>query len=204
MFLDLKDQSPAQIYHSMTQTLIPRPVAWVLSENPDGNYNLAPFSYFTAVTSDPPLILISVGKKPDGELKDTRSNILARRHFTVHIGHSAQAEAMTESARTLPHGESELDTTELQTVPFEGSPVPRLQDCRIAMACELYQVQEIGPKAQALIFAQVHRIYVDDDVVEVDDQGRFRVDALKVDPLARLGANEYATLGQLLYVPRPK
>ncbi|TVP54954.1 MAG: flavin reductase family protein, partial [Halomonadaceae bacterium] len=118
MLLDLDAQSPGQIYHTMTQTLVPRPVAWVLSENPAGNYNLAPFSYFTAVCSEPPLILLSAGKKPDGSPKDTRGNILRTAHFVVHIGQSHQAATMTETARPLPLGESEVEAAGLTTVPF--------------------------------------------------------------------------------------
>ncbi|MDX1589031.1 MAG: flavin reductase family protein [Oleiphilaceae bacterium] len=204
MLLDLDEQSPGQIYHTMTQSLIPRPVAWVLSENPEGNFNLAPFSYFTAVTSDPPLILISAGKKADGSPKDTRGNILARQHFVVHIGSSHQAGVMTETARPLPLGDSELEATGLATVPFDGFPLPRLADAPVAMACELYQEQTIGPKEQSLIFGRVRRIYLNDEVASVDGDGRLRVDALKVDPLARLGADEYATLGRVLHVPRPR
>ena len=66
MILDLSQLKPAQVYFHMIQTLIPRPIAWVLSEIEQGKYNLAPFSYFNAVCSDPPLIMLSVGKKPDG------------------------------------------------------------------------------------------------------------------------------------------
>ena len=66
MILDLSELKPAQVYFQMIQTLVPRPIAWVLSEIEQNKYNLAPFSYFNAVCSDPPLIMLSVGKKPDG------------------------------------------------------------------------------------------------------------------------------------------
>ena len=79
MEIDLDSLSANGVYHTLTRTVIPRPVAWVLSENAGGDYNLAPFSYFNAICSDPPLIMISVGKKPDGSSKDTRVNITARR-----------------------------------------------------------------------------------------------------------------------------
>ena len=71
MILDLSALQPAQVYFQMIQTLVPRPIAWVLSEIENDKYNLAPFSYFNAVCSDPPLIMLSVGKKPDGSFKDT-------------------------------------------------------------------------------------------------------------------------------------
>lgn len=203
MIINFDSLSPASVYHCMTQSLIPRPVAWALTENPAGDYNLAPFSYFTAVSSTPPLVLMSMGKKPDGTLKDTRNNILARKHFVVHIAHREMAEVMTETSRTLPLGDSELERAGLATVAFDGFPVPRLKDCRVAMACEFYELKEIGPNAQALIFAEVKHLYLDDAVATQDDQGRLRVDAAAVDPVGRLGASEYATLGGILHVPRP-
>ena len=79
MLIDFEGMDPKDAYHILTQTVIPRPVAWVLSENPDGDFNLAPFSFFTPITSNPPLLMISVGKKPtEGVFKDTRVNIEAR------------------------------------------------------------------------------------------------------------------------------
>ncbi len=204
MIIDFDSLSPASIYHCVTQSLIPRPVAWALTENPGGDYNLAPFSYFTAVSSEPPLVLLSMGKKPDGTVKDTRNNILARKHFVIHIAHREMAQAMTETSRTLPLGESELALADLPTVPFDGFPVPRLRDCRVAMACEFYDIKEIGPNAQGLIFARIRHLYLDDSVVTEEADGRLKIDATAVDPLGRLGASEYATLGEILHVPRPK
>ena len=85
MYLDLSQLSASQVYFTMTQTLIPRPIAWVLSDNGNDSLNLAPFSYFNAVSSDPPLIMLSVGFKPDGTHKDTAINIEQRKDFIVHL-----------------------------------------------------------------------------------------------------------------------
>ncbi len=204
MYIDLKGLSPNRIYLTMTQTVIPRPVAWVLSDNGDGGYNLAPYSYFNAVSSDPPLVFISIGKKPDGSYKDTRVNIEERSHFVIHIAHRGLAESMTETSRTLPHGESELERIGLSVTEFEGFPLPRLKDCRVALACELYEIQELGSTPQSLVFGKVRSIYVADEVVSTDDKGRLKVYADKVDPIGRLGASEYVTFGEILTIPRPK
>ena len=204
MYIDLKGLSPNRIYLTMTQTVIPRPVAWVLSDNGDGGYNLAPYSYFNAVSSDPPLVFISIGKKPDGSYKDTRVNIEERSHFVIHIAHRGLAQSMTETSRTLPHGESELERIGLSVTEFEGFPLPRLKDCRVALACELYEIQELGSTPQSLVFGKVRSIYVADGVVSTDDKGRLKVYADKVDPIGRLGASEYVTFGEILTIPRPK
>ena len=109
MILDLSELKPAQVYFHMIQTLIPRPIAWVLSEIEQDKYNLAPFSYFNAVCSDPPLIMLSVGKKPDGSFKDTRVNIEQRKDFVVHIAHREVLDELNQSSATLAADISELD-----------------------------------------------------------------------------------------------
>jgi flavin reductase (DIM6/NTAB) family NADH-FMN oxidoreductase RutF len=81
MYVDFKPLSANEVYFSMIQAVVPRPIAWVLSENSNGSHNLAPFSYFNAVCSKPPLIMLSIGVRPDGTLKDTTANIAARRDF---------------------------------------------------------------------------------------------------------------------------
>jgi flavin reductase (DIM6/NTAB) family NADH-FMN oxidoreductase RutF len=203
MNFDLDALTPDQVYFRMTQTLIPRPIAWVLSENADGGLNLAPFSYFNAVCSDPPLVMISVGKKPDGSHKDTRVNIEQRGRFVIHIAHRDQVHAVSESSATLPAGESEVAMIGLQTVPLDGFDLPRLADCPIAYACERWEIREIGGTPQSLILGRVRRIFVDDAVAAVDERGRLRVNAAKVNPLARLGPDQYLVGGEVLRVPRP-
>ncbi len=204
MYFDLSQLTPGQVYVRMIQTLIPRPIAWVLSENADAGFNLAPFSYFNAVCSDPPLIMLSVGKKPDGSYKDTRVNIEQRSRFVIHIAHKAQAQDLTASSATLPAGDSELQRLGLETVPFEGFGLPRLKDCRVAYACERYRIEEIGGTPQSLILGLVKAIYVDDAVTRQDGKGRIQADARKIDPLGRLGTDEYVSFGDLIRVPRPK
>jgi flavin reductase (DIM6/NTAB) family NADH-FMN oxidoreductase RutF len=175
----------------------------VLSDNGNDSLNLAPFSYFSGVSSDPPLIMLSIGKKPDGSPKDTRVNILERSHFVVHIPHSEQVEQVTESSRVLAAGESELDHLALETVEFGDFSLPRLKDCRVAMACERYRVEDITAN-QAMILGSVKAIYVDDAVITEDAKGRAKIHADKIDPIARLGGDEYGLFGKVVSVPRPK
>ena len=203
MNIDLSELTANQVYGAMVQTVLPRPVAWVLTKNAKAGYNLAPFSYFNAVCSEPPLIMLSIGRKPDGSDKDTRVNIRERKAFVIHIAHRELAEAVTASAATLPAGESEVEELGLQTVAFEGSPLPRLAVCRVAFACELYEYRELGPRAQALILGRVGRLYVDDALVTRDAKGRPVVAAKQMDPIGRLGGSQYVTFGQVLDIPRP-
>ena len=201
MHIDMATLSPIQSYALMTQTVIPRPVAWILTQNSDDSYNLAPFSYFNGLSSDPPMIMISVGLAPDGSLKDTRVNIEARREFIVHIAHREMATAMTQSSATMPPNESEVDMLNLPLAEMPGSNLPRLADCRIAYACEYDSVHMI--KDQAIVFATLKHLYAADSVVGKDAKGRMTVSAVDVDPLGRLGGGEYFGAGELIYVERP-
>ncbi len=203
MNIDLSTLAPTQIYHLMTQTIIPRPIAWVLTESGDENYNLAPFSYFTPVSSNPPLMMFSVGKKPSGEVKDTTRNALETGRMVVHIASVDFADAVTQSAATLEHGETEIDLAGVELVEFEGCELPRIKGCPIAFGCKLFEVKEIGETPQSLIFAEIENIYIDPKVIG-EREDRVVVDALQVNPLSRLGGSQYAVLEKTFSVVRPK
>lgn len=204
MIIDLQTLSPAQVYFTMIQTIIPRPIAWVLSENDDTSYNLAPFSYFNAICSDPPLVIISIGKKEDGSAKDTRVNIEARSDFVVHIAHREMAHDLTQSSASLPYGDSEVTELSLALSKFESSRLPRLADARVAMACSLEKSEEIGNANQWLLYGRVSQIYIDDSTLVHDHQDRQKIAADKIDPLGRLGGGEYMGMGEMINIPRPK
>ena len=203
MNIKLDSISPGQAYFHMLQTLVPRPIAWVLSENETGSYNLAPFSYFNAVCSDPPIVMISIGKKPDGTDKDTLRNIRQRKHFTVHIAGIEQLEALNQSSATLDANVSELDDLNISTTKFEGAALPRITSCKIAYACVLHEVHEIGATPQAVIYAEIKNIYIDDSIISINQHGRVKVHAEKLQPVSRLGADEYMKPGDIIQLKRP-
>ncbi len=203
MIIDFSAIQSLQRYHLLTQTVIPRPIAWVLSQNDDlSNYNLAPFSFFNAICSDPPLLVLSIGKKLDGSIKDTRRNILSGREFVVHIASLFQAETLNASAAALDYGESELEGTQLSLVDLEGCAVPRIAEALVAYHCTLYDVHELGPNQQAIIYAQIHQLYLDDTIVKKEND-RLYIDAVALDPLARLGATEFSGISRPFAQKRP-
>ena len=203
MNIDLSAMTSNNIYHLMTQTIIPRPIAWALSENKNGSMNLAPFSYFNAVCSDPPVLMLSVGKKPDGTYKDTATNLTVGAHCVIHIAHTRHAELVTATAATLEYESSEVVTNNITLVEQAGWPLKRIIDCPIAYLCKVHSTQEIGNSAHQIIFVEAIELYVDDEVISTVDD-RLYVDALDVDPLGRLGANQYASLGDVISKKRPK
>ncbi len=203
MNIDPSTMAPAERYFLMTQAVIPRPIAWVLTENEDGSWNLAPFSYFNAVDSDPPLVMISVGLKLSGDQKDTRINIERTGKFVAHIVCGEMVEVMNQTSASEAYGVSEVSLAKLETVPFEDFDMPRLAKSPVAFGCTLYQTTEIGKSKQRIILGEVRRIHLDDRVVVRDEKGRTKVDAALVDPIGRLGASEYVRLGEIVRMKRP-
>ncbi len=203
MYINFQELSANQVYFTLIQTIIPRPIAWVLSENESGNYNLAPFSYFTAVASDPALLMFSIGKKLDDGNKDTLQNIRNRKDFVLHIAHTDLVNELNLSAANLDYGDSEVDHIGLQTTPMPNSQLPRIKDAKIAFACSLFEIKEIGNKPMSLVFGEVHNAFICDSIAKQDDT-RLTVDADQLNPLARLGGNNYASISPSFTVKRPK
>ncbi len=204
MQLDFKTMTPNQCYGAMVQTIVPRPIAWVLSDNGDGSFNVAPFSFFTGICSDPPLLMLSIGKKDASEEKDTRVNIRERQNFVVHISSTRHLDQVNRTSATLAHGESEIDKANLELVDIDGFALPRIVGCDIAIACRLYRIDEIGAVPQAVIYGEIDSIVANDDLVIPHPKGHFQLNSGLLDPLSRLGGSNYGSLGETLVANRPK
>ena len=202
MLIDCNQFSSDQLYFLLIQLVIPRPIAWVISDNGNGTYNLAPFSFFNAITSNPPILMLSVGWKDETTRKDSWVNIRDRKNFVVHIPTSEQVHDVSNSSFVLPHGVSEADKFHIPYENVEGWPLPKIKGCKVAFLCEKYAIHEIGKDPQGLILGAINRIWIDEEVVS-QNKDRIVIDPLKVNPLLRLGGNHYSILGEILTVKRP-
>ena len=202
MIIDFAELNSADAYFAMTQAVIPRPVAWTLTQNDGGGFNLAPFSYFNAVCSSPPLVMISIGLQPDGGIKDTLANIRRSRRFVAHIASGEMLHSLNESSATLPYGESEIARLNLPLAEFDFA-LPRVEKCKLALGCELVEIKALGKK-QSLIFGEIKKMFADDSAACIDEKNRIRIAAEKINPVCRLGANEYASFGDKIFLRRPK
>lgn len=202
MLLECNDFDPNQLYHLLTQLIIPRPIAWVLSDNGNGTYNLAPFSFFNAITANPPIIMFSVGWKDENTRKDTWVNIEERKDFVLHISCWPQVQDVNNTSATLPQGVSEIDEFKIPLVTLEDWPMPIVKGCKAAFLCERYAIQEVGNDPQAMILGRIGRMWVEDEAVS-QGKDRIVIDPASMDPLARLGASFYSRLGDVLNIPRP-
>ena len=136
--------------------------------------------------------------------KDTRVNIEQRNDFVVHIAHAEVLHDLNASSATLDANTSELEQLGIETTAFEGSRLPRIKSCKIAYACECYQIHELGSTPQSIIYGKVNHIHIDDDITSTGEKGRLKVHADKLEPVARLGADEYMSFGEVIRLTRPK
>jgi flavin reductase (DIM6/NTAB) family NADH-FMN oxidoreductase RutF len=197
------DFSNDVFYSLMSQVIIPRPIAWVLTQNPNNTFNVAPFSFFNGVASDPPILMISVGWKDEGIRKDTWVNIDERNDFVVHIPPAEMGDSVVATSKTLPFNESEADLGRLKMIPVEGEKLPRLEGPKAALFCRKHKIIEVGADRQGLILGEIMKIWVDDAAVTPRKE-KFSVDPKKLNPLSRLGGQGYGLLGEVINISRPK
>lgn len=198
---------PNDRYHLLTQSVIPRPIAWVLTDNGEGEgdsrYNLAPFSFFNVISANPPLLVLGINtKKTNGETKDTLHNLIKHKKATIHIAGSANLESMVDSSVELPHGDSELSRTQSKTtLCYHENYLPHIKESHIAFFCELDHVHEVGDGATSIVFCKINEAYVDDSVIS--NNNNIIIDPLKIEPISRLGLTNYHKLDSIFTVERP-
>ena len=194
MQIDYREISAADRYKLMAQSVVPRPIAWIATEE-GGVVNLAPFSYFTPLSSEPPALIVSVGHRPDGTPKDTLANLRLNGHCTVCLVSPELLKPMHYSSKALSRGESEAECFDipLERV-FEGFP-PMVQGAPTAFACTLLEEVDLpGSKTRPLIL-QIEKQYLAEGCL-VDPEKLY----LDCDLVARVGPS-YARLGERIEAP---
>lgn len=199
MQMQLSSSNEAATYHLLTQTVLPRPIAWALTADAETQrYNLAPFSFFAPLASEPPLLAFSIGNRLGGRVKDTAENAAIGAPIVIHIPSSEQSSSVQASAAPfLPH-ESELDAPDIAADLDEtwDFPLPRIASAPVAFGCFVSQRVELAEPAgsQILVIARASVVWVRDDAVHKDGRGRVRIDPSVIDPLARLGSGRFSTI----------
>jgi len=195
MIFDLiQDKTVNETYKLMAQTIIPRPVAWVVTED-EGVVNVAPFSYFIGLSSDPASVLISVGHKSDGTPKDTLSNIRKNQKCTICMVEEKDLEKMHFSSKGVDKEVSEAEIFNIETETLvEGYP-PMIKGVPSAYFCSLNQEIDLGGGSTIPLVLNVKQIFVNDEVIT--DKERLTI---SFDPVARIGKS-YAFLGEEIEAP---
>ncbi|MGE0622151.1 MAG: flavin reductase family protein [Pseudomonadales bacterium] len=204
MFYDPReDLRPAPLTHNPLNALVaPRPIGWIGSVSAAGVRNLAPFSYFNAVSADPPVVVFAPNSRPNAQDKDTLANVRETGEFTVSIVSAPLARAMNETSREADPEVDEFELAGLTAAPSRLVRPCRVGEARAALECTVWRIVALparpGGRASHLVIGKVVGIHIDDALI-VDG----RVDTAALDPLSRLGYFDYGTLGELFEMPRP-
>ncbi|MCB5161359.1 flavin reductase family protein [Marinomonas algarum] len=190
-----------QRYHLITQTVTPRPIAWILTKNENDSFNLAPFSYFTPICPEPALLAVSIGNKAPNIPKDTKRNLLREKECVIHIASEPLMQALNESAANEEYNHSELPRTGLSLSDFVAS-LPRISDAHVALHCRLFDVHNLAEAAFDVLYLEVLDLYVSDHLITQEDD-RTNIDSQQLSPISRLGGNDYALLGKTVTIQRP-
>lgn len=170
MILDPAEMDPRARYKTLIGTVLPRPIAWVSTTDGNGNHNLAPFSYFTAVCGNPMTLLFCPGVLPtrDDGKKDTLRNVQATGEFVINLTNEETAQAMNLSATDLAPGESEFEWAGVTPIPCETVKAPRVAEAPIAYECALDRIVTISeePGGGHTVFGTVQRIHIRDDIYQ--------------------------------------
>lgn len=203
------------VYRLMTDLVAPRPIAWVSTLSASGVPNLAPFSYFQAMGSKPPTVVIGCGWTRAGTPKDTLRNILDTREFTISHVSEPVAEAMNLTAAELPRGESEWDyaakQVPLTSVAAQVVQPPRVAEARASMECRMVQAIPVGrtvagSPASTIVVGQVVAFTVAEGLVRRDESGHFLpMDPAQLESVGRLGGIAYTRTADASFeIVRPK
>ena len=193
------DLEHTDCYKLLTGLVVPRPIGWIGTADADGRPNLAPYSFFQAVASNPPVVLFSAGIS-NGHEKDSLLNARTTEEFTCNLVDATVAEAMNASAAELDRGQSEFDFAGLTPSPSVDVAAPRVAEAKACFECRVTQIVELGskPVEHAVVFGEVVRFHVADDVL---DGTRINFDAL--DAIGRMAGNGYVTTRDRFDLKRP-
>lgn len=184
-------------YKLIIGLVIPRPIGWVSTWNENGVANCAPFSFFNAISEDPPLCILSFNRRSDGAIKHTLKNIRRTGEYVVNLADESTANAMHISSYEIPETESEFAKTGLTPVPATMVKHPRIGEAAASLECKVERRIEFGPERE-LVIGEILLIHAREGIV---DPATKRISEEHYRPVGRLFANRYCTTRQRFDLP---
>lgn len=199
MFYDPRTDPHGLAHNPWTALIVPRPIGWISTLSADGTPNLAPYSFFNAVSGAPPFVMFSSAGR-----KDSQTNIEATGEFVVNMAVADLADAMNLSSAAVGAGVDEFALAGLEKAPCRNVRAPRVAASPVALECVLNSIVPLitrdGTKARSeVIFGEVVGIHIADAVI-ADGM----LDITRLRPLSRLGYMDYAITDTVFAIPRPE
>lgn len=199
VIINPEEQTSKENYKLLIGSVLPRPIAWVSSVSDSGVLNLAPFSFFTVASRNPPMLAFSIGEGVEaraGTVKDTLMNIRQQGEFVVNIVSAPLANEMARTGEHLAEDVNEFAYSGLTPAPCAVVSVPRVKESPVSMECELHQIIPLGD--DHLVIGKVVRYHVAD---ELYDKGR--INTGKLAPIGRLAGN-YSPVESMFSLPNDR
>ena len=199
--IDPSTKTERENYKFLIGSIIPRPIAFVTTISKDGILNGAPFSYFTIVSSNPPMISLAI-QRSEGKQKDTARNIFETKEFVVHMVDDQNVEKINQTAASLPPNQSEIELAKLTPAESVKVSVPGVKEAKIRMECVLENSLELGGLDSPgcdLIIGKVVQFHIDNNIYE-----KGRIDPIGLGAVSRLAGHNYAKIGEIFSIERPK
>ena len=199
VIIDPATTAPTNIYKLLIGAVVPRPIAFVSTVSPEGVANLAPFSFFTVASANPPVLCFTASYREPR--KDTLVNVRATGEFVVNIVSEQIAEKMNVCSGEYAYGVDEFELACLTAIPSDLVRPPRVKESHVNMECKLLQTIEVSNQrlGGTLILGEVVRFHIDDEII--DD---FRIDAGKLAAVGRMAGNTYARTTDRFDMVRPE
>ena len=180
----------------------PRPIGWISSCGKDGSINLAPYSYFNAISELPPMVMFSSAPSGNAQHKDSLRNVIETEEFVVNVVSAALGDAMNITSADLAYGQNEFAVAGLEMADCNTVKTPRVAAAPAALECKLWKVLEL-PKpetggAGGMLIGTITGIHIADETVKDG-----KIDVTSYQPLARLGYMDYAQISDVFAMPRP-
>ena len=202
MIVDPSPGNAADVYKLMVGVIVPRPIAFVSTVSESGVLNLAPFSFFTGISANPPVICFSpMVRASDSCRKDTLHNVESTKEFVVNIVSEDFAAKMNVCSAEVAPDVDEFALSGLTPVPSDCVRPPRVGESRVSMECRLVQVVHVSPKplGGSIVLGEVVRFHVADEIVD-----NFKVDPDKLNAIGRMGGPTYVRTTDRFDMARPK
>lgn len=193
--------SEREVYKLLVNTVMPRPIALVTTQDTQGQLNAAPFSFFNVMGSDPPVIALGLeGSAANSDsLKDTTRNIEANGAFVVNLIDESMVNAMTVCGIDFPPEVNEIEAARFTLAPSRQVIVPRIAESPVQFECREHTTLKLGERNRRLVIAEIVHIHVRDELLE----GPFRIDPDRLAVVGRLhGDGWYTRIRDRFQVPR--
>jgi flavin reductase (DIM6/NTAB) family NADH-FMN oxidoreductase RutF len=199
MLFDFGQMPPQDCYKLVVSSVVPRPIAWVVSQDVAGVVNAAPYSFFNAFSDNPVVVGFGAGPRPEGALKDTAANIRATGQFVVNLVPESAVQGMNVTAVDFPPGVDELKEAGLTTLRSSKVAPPRIAESPVALECETFQLVPAG--RHTIVLGRVVAMHIKDDCIL--DPVKCYVDTPKLGLIGRMhGRGWYARTTDRFEVPR--